>query len=102
MGCGILSSRLLSGSTGGLGDALIKVPGTSKAINAALAGVAKLVGALSCKQKGLRFDWRSGHTHGLRVWSSVWMRAKGNQSMFLSLSLSLPSSLSKISKHALG
>ena len=50
------------------------------------------------KSKRSPFDPQSGHTPRLQVWSLVKMHTRGNQSMFLpsvflSLSLSLPSPL---------
>ena len=51
--------------------------------------------ASSRKAKGLQFDSQSGHMPGLWVWALVRVHTKGSQSMFLSLSFSLPSLLSK-------
>ena len=54
--------------------------------------------ALFCKEKGHWFDPQSGHMPGLQVWSLARERARGNRSMFLSLSFSLPSPSLKINK----
>ena len=69
-----------------------------KEVNSALAPVAQWVECRPHKAEGRQFDSRSGHKPGLRVWSQVGMRVRGNQSMFLtlvflSLSPSLPLSL---------
>ena len=70
----------------------------------ALAGVAKLVGALLHKPKGRRFDSQSGHIPGLQVQSSVGACSRGkihNVSLshhcFSALSPSNPLSLKSIS-----
>ena len=68
----------------------------------ALAGVAQLLGASSCKPKGHRFHSWSGHRSRLWVKSPFRARMRGTQLVFLSPSLSLPSPLSKINKHVLG
>ena len=55
------------------------------------ACVAQLVGALSHKQKGYRFESWSGHMPGLWVWSPVGVRMRSNWSIFLShIDVSLP------------
>ena len=58
----------------------------------ALAVVAQLVGCHPLDQKVTRV----GHMPGLQVWSQVGVRGRDDQSMFLSLSFSLPSPLSRI------
>ena len=60
----------------------------------ALTGVAQLVGHLP-ESKRSQFDSQSGHRPGLQVRSPVGACTRNNRSMFLSLSLSLPSPLSK-------
>ena len=67
-----------------------------------MAGVAQLVEALSPKLRGRGFDSQSAHMPRLPAWSPGGVQMRGNQSMFLSLSISLHSPLSKISKHVLG
>ena len=74
----------------------------------ALAGVAQLVGASSSKLKGHGFNFRSGHIPGLWSRSPVQVRLQEAPDrcfsltlMFLSPSVFLPSSHSKIKKHAL-
>ena len=58
----------------------------------ALASVAQMVGALSRRPKGHRFDSWSGHIPRLQVCSPVKVHTKSNQKMFLTLiSLSLSS-----------
>ena len=57
-------------------------------MQAALASVAQLVGVSSSKVKGGGFHSTSGHMPGLRVQSPIRMCARGNRSMFLTLSLS--------------
>ena len=61
-------------------------------------------GASSYKLKGHGFDCQLGYMLGLQIWSPVGVHMRDNQPMFLShmflsLPLSLTSSLSKISKH---
>ena len=56
---------------------------------AALAGVAQLVGAPSCKPKGCGFSSWLGNAHGLWVQSPVGVCMKGSRVMLLSLSLPL-------------
>ena len=68
----------------------------------ALAGVAQLVGASSHRPKGHGFDSQSGYMPRLWVWSLVGAHMAGNQSKFLSLSLSLPSPISKVKECVLG
>ena len=68
--------------------------------------VAQLVGASSCTPKGCGFKSWSGHIARLRVQSPVGACTRGNQLTFLShiyvsLSLSLPSTVSRISEHTL-
>ena len=48
--------------------------------------------------EGHQFEFWSGHRPRLWVWSPVGVHRRGNQSMFLCLSFSLPSPLSKINK----
>lgn len=62
-------------------------------------GVAHLVGGLSCKPKGHRFDSGSGHILRLLVQFLAGVHMGSHQSMSLCLS-SLP--LSKINKHIIG
>ena len=70
-----------------------------------MAGVVQLVGVSAHRLKGHQFDSRSGHMLGCGLWPQVAARVGSNRSMFLShidvslLSLSLPSSLSKINDH---
>ena len=72
--------------------------------------VAQFIGALFCMPKGCRFASQSDHIPRLWVQSRVRACTGGNQRMFLShfdfslshsLSLSPPSTLSKINKHIL-
>ena len=70
----------------------------------ALASVAQLVGAMSCKLKSCRFNSRPVHMPGFQIWSEVRAHVRGSRSMFLShmdislsLSPSLPFSLKSIS-----
>ena len=49
----------------------------------------------SRKAKGRWFNAQSGHVPGLQVWPPVRACMRGNQLMFLSLSFSRPSPLSK-------
>lgn len=71
----------------------------SKIFNPALASVPPLIGALSHALRVCRFNSCSGHKPWLRVPPADGVRAKGNQSVSLSLlpsfSPSLPSSFSK-------
>ena len=68
-----------------------------------LASMAQVVGALSHRPKGHKFNSQSGHMPRLWVQSPVRAHITGNQSMFLSLSLLSPfPSLSKINKPVLG
>ena len=69
--------------------------GLNKYLQFALAGVAQLVGMLSCKPKDCRFDSQSGHMPELWVQSQSRCIWEENQSIFLSLFISLPSCLSK-------
>ena len=55
-----------------------KAKGVANEIFPALASVAQLVGALSCKPKGCGFDPQSGHIPRLRVQSPVRVSARGN------------------------
>ena len=68
------------------------LPDVLKTMTWALAGMAQLVGALSCKPKCCWFDSWSGHVPGLWVWSSLEHVGEGTESTFLSPSLfpSLP------------
>ena len=59
--------------------------------------VAQLIGASSYTSKGCSFNPWSGHIPGLWVWSPMLLSHTD-----VSLSLSSPSSLSKINKHILG
>ena len=54
--------------------------------------------ALSHKAKGRWFHSQSGHRPGLQAQGLAGASARGNRSMFLSLSFPIPSPLSKISK----
>ena len=64
------------------------------AMSVALVGVADW--ALACEPKGHRFDSQSGHKPGLQARSLVKRHMRGNHTLlFLSLSFSLPSPLSK-------
>ena len=69
----------------------------------ALAGVAQLLGASSCKQKVSGLSSGQGTCLGCGFSSAVRVHTKGTRSMFLtltffSLTLSLPSPLPKINK----
>ena len=55
--------------------------------------------ASSCEPKSPWFDSWSGHMPGLQVQSLVRACVEGNRWVFLSLSFSLPSPLSKIKKY---
>ena len=67
----------------------------AKKIRCALTGVAQLVGCRPAKAEGRRFNPWLGHMLGLQAWSPVGAHVRGNQLMFLSLSFSIPSPLSK-------
>ena len=64
----------------------------------ALAGVAHWIECWTEKQRVCRFDSQLGHMPGLRARSPVGGAFKATTLMFLSLSFSLPSPISKINK----
>ena len=61
----------------------------------ALTGVAQWIGHHSANQKVTGSIPSQSTLPGLWAWSPVEVRARGNQSMFLSFSFSFPSPLSK-------
>ena len=69
----------------------------------ALASVAQLVGAMSCKLEGGEFKSQLGHIPSLQVRSPVGVHARGKNRCFCltSMFLFLLSPLSKIDKHVL-
>ena len=60
-------------------------------LHALLANVIQLVGMLSHKPNGHRFDSWSGYMPQLWIWTLVGARMRGKRSMFRSLSPRLPS-----------